>query len=216
MKDARLIAFDLDGTLTDPASGLVKSFTYALTRMGIECEDEKLLRSFIGPPLHDEWMRIYHFSEAEVTRALSYFHEYFGTKGWCDNLLYPGIPEMLDRLRAAGKKLMVATSKPEIYTYRILDLFDLSRRFDFIAGAESEKTRDKKWEVLAYGLSHFPAVPRDRCVMVGDRKYDAEGAARVGIPAIGVTWGHGSMEELTACGFASLARSPEELVDMLI
>lgn len=215
MKDYRLIAFDLDGTLTDPASGLVKSFAYALDRMHVNYGDRKNLLQFIGPPLHDEWKRVYGFSEEEADRALAYFHEYFSVKGWCDNRVYDGIPEMLGALRSAGKKMILATSKPENFAKMILDLFSLTPYFDGIYGAAGEKVRDKKWEVLAYGLSYFPDVPKTQCILVGDRKYDAEGAAVCGIDSLGVLYGHGTAEELAAAPFTAVVDTVAGIVDFL-
>lgn len=210
-----LILFDLDGTLSDPESGLIKSFSYALSRMGIDCSDREELRRFIGPPLYEEWQRVYGFSPAEAGQALDYFHEFFEVDGWCDNRMYEGIPEMLRALRDAGKKIALATSKPEKYAKRILRYFGISQYFDFEAGAYSDRIRDKKWEVLAYALEQFPSVPRERCVLVGDRKYDAEGAKICGIDAVGVLWGHGSREELMQKGMR-VFETPKELLSYLL
>ncbi len=210
-----LILFDLDGTLSDPESGLIKSFSYALSRMGIDCSDREELRRFIGPPLYEEWQRVYGFSPAEAGQALDYFHEFFEVDGWCDNRMYEGIPAMLCALRNAGKKIALATSKPEKYAKRILRYFGISQYFDFEAGAYSDRIRDKKWEVLAYALEQFPSVPRERCVLVGDRKYDAEGAKICGIDAVGVLWGHGSREELMQKGMR-VFETPKELLSYLL
>ena len=211
-----LILFDLDGTLTDPASGLVKSFSYALTRMGIDCSDTEALKRFIGPPLYDEWQRVYGFSAEESGRALDYFHEYYEVHGWCDNVMYDGIPALLGKLRAAGKKIVLATSKPERFAGKVLRLFDIHTYFDFEAGAYSDRIRDKKWEVLAYALEQFPDVPKEKCVLVGDRRYDAEGASICGIDSIGVSWGHGTARELAESGFVFVADTPDALARYLI
>lgn len=216
MSKYNLILFDLDGTLTDPESGLVKSFAYALSRMGIDCSDTQSLKRFIGPPLYDEWQRVYGFSPEESGLALDYFHEYYEVDGWCDNVMYQGIPELLAGLRSAGKRIALATSKPEVFAKKILRLFDISKFFDFEAGAYSDRIRDKKWEVLAYALEQFPDIPKEKCVLIGDRKYDAEGAALCGIDAIGVGWGHGGIEELSKSGFVAVLQTPEELLSYLL
>ena len=216
MSKYELILFDLDGTLTDPASGLVKSFSYALSRMGIDCSDAEGLKRFIGPPLYDEWQRVYGFTPEESGRALDLFHEYYEVKGWCDNVMYEGIPHLLSVLKAAGKRIVLATSKPERFAKKVLRLFEIHPYFDFEAGAYSDRIRDKKWEVLAYALEQFPSVPKERCVLVGDRKYDAEGARICGIDSIGVAWGHGSAEELSESGFVYVAETPEALAEYLI
>ena len=216
MSKYELILFDLDGTLTNPENGLVKSFSYALSRMGVDCSDTEGLKRFIGPPLFDEWQKVYGFSPEQAGLALDYFHEYFEVDGWCDNVMYAGIPSLLAGLRAAGKRIALATSKPEVFARKILRLFDISRYFDFEAGAYSDRIRDKKWEVLAYAMEQFPKIPKEKCVLIGDRMYDAEGARICGIDAIGVGWGHGSAEELAKSGFVATFQTPEELLDFLI
>lgn len=216
MSQYDLIVFDLDGTLSDPESGLLKSFSYALSRMGVDCSDTEALKRFIGPPLYEEWQRVYGFTPEQSGKALDYFHEYFEVDGWCDNRMYEGIPAMLGALRASGKRIALATSKPEKYAKMILRYFDIAQYFDFEAGAYSDRVRDKKWEVLSYALAQFPSVPKERCVLVGDRKYDAEGARICGIDCIGVLWGHGSREELMAGGFVRVFETPEELLSFLV
>ena len=216
MKKYDLILFDLDGTLTNPESGLIKSFAYALSRMGIDCSDRASLGRFIGPPLYDEWQRVYGFSPEESGRALDYFHEYYEKDGWCDNVMYEGIPALLSGLRVAGKRIALATSKPEVFAKKILRLFGISQYFDFEAGAYSDRIRDKKWEVLAYALEQFPNIPKEKCVLIGDRKYDSEGARICGIDAIGVLWGHGTEAELSESGFTAVFRSPQDLLTYLV
>lgn len=216
MAQYELILFDLDGTLSDPESGLIKSFSYALTRMGIDCSDKESLKRFIGPPLFEEWQHVYGFSPEEAGLALDYFHEYFEVEGWCDNRMYEGICAMLRALKAAGKRIALATSKPERYAKMITRYFGISEYFDFEAGAYSDRVRDKKWEVLAYALEQFPSVPREKCVLVGDRKYDAEGARICGIDALGVLWGHGSRKELEKSGCRAVFETPEALLSYLL
>ena len=184
--------------------------------MGVDCSDTEGLKRFIGPPLFDEWQKVYGFSPEQAGLALDYFHEYFEVDGWCDNVMYAGIPSLLAGLRAAGKRIALATSKPEVFARKILRLFDISRYFDFEAGAYSDRIRDKKWEVLAYAMEQFPKIPKEKCVLIGDRMYDAEGARICGIDAIGVGWGHGSAEELAKSGFVDTFQTPEALLDFLI
>ena len=216
MSKYELILFDLDGTLTNPESGLLNSFSYALSHMGVDCSDIDGLKRFIGPPLYDEWQKVYGFSPEDAGLALDYFHEYFEVDGWCDNVMYNGIPALLSGLRAAGKRVALATSKPEVFAKKILRLFDISRYFDFEAGAYSDRIRDKKWEVLAYAMEQFPEIPKEKCVLIGDRVYDAEGARLCGIDAIGVGWGHGSEKELAESGFVATFKTPEALLEYLL
>lgn len=216
MKQYDLIAFDLDGTLTDPASGLIGSFSHALGAMGVAFGDPRALVRYIGPPLYDAWRRDFGFSEEECERALAHFRDYYSVRGWCDNVVYPDVAYMLATLRAAGKKIALATSKPEFFARRILAHFGLSAHFDFIGGAEDERVRDKKWEVLSYTLEKFPDIPRERAVLVGDRMYDVEGARICGIDAIGVTYGYGTRVELSEAGASAIVDTPRALLALLL
>ncbi len=215
MKSYRLILFDLDGTLTDPTSGLVSSFAYALDKMGVDYGTRESLTRFIGPPLKEEWIRTFGFSEEEGELALALFREVFAARGWCDNRMFDGIPAMLDTLRAAGKKLALATSKPEIFARKILDLFGILDRFDFVGAATLDGSREKKSDVIEYALAHFPDIPRDAAILVGDRKYDAEGACTAGIDSLGVRYGCGAPEELSAAPFTAYADTVEEVARLL-
>lgn len=215
MKKYDYIAFDLDGTLTDPEVGLVKGFMYAFDRVGIKYDDPKALRRYIGPPLHEEWKREYGFTEEETARAIAIFREYYDQHGWAENRVYEGIVELLEALKAMGKTIVLATSKPENTARRIMSLFGLDKYFDFCGGASTSSTRDKKWEVLEYSLLSVGATDRSRCILIGDRKYDAEGASIYGIDSIGVLWGHGSEEEIVSSGFTYVAKTPDDVLNIL-
>ena len=209
-----VIAFDLDGTLTNPERGLISAFVYAFKRLGIYDGDREALKRYIGPPLYDEWQKDFGWSFEEASRAVDIFREYYNVYGWWDNEVYPGIKELLSALRASGKKLVVATSKPEITAKKVLSLFELDGYFDYIAGASMNGSEDLKWQILSRALRSVGGRPEDT-ILVGDRKYDAEGAARVGCDCLGVLWGHGSRDELEAAGFTSLADTPAEVLKIL-
>lgn len=212
MKRYELIAFDLDGTLTEPSEGLVASFAYALDRMAVDYGTRESLVRYIGPPLYTQWRQDYGFSVEEADRALAYFHDYYASRGWRENRVYDGIPALLERLRARGYRIALATSKPEHFARDILELFHLTPYFDRIVGAVDEKVREKKSEVLDFVLSSFPELARERCILVGDRVYDAEGAALCGIDSLGVLYGHGSREEIDAAGFTYVAETVEDIL----
>ena len=215
MKNYEYIFFDLDGTLTDPAHGLLDSFAYGLGKMGITWKDKTELKRFIGPPLYTEWQEVYGFTPEESSRALDFFTEYYQVYGWWDNTVYDGVRKMLSVLKKRGKKIILATSKPEFFARKILDLFDLAQYFDFIAGAIADKIRDKKWEVLQYAIDSVQPESLEKCLMIGDRKYDAEGAAICDVDALAVSYGHGTREELETAGFVAIASSPEEVCELL-
>ncbi|MBQ8880507.1 MAG: HAD hydrolase-like protein [Clostridia bacterium] len=214
MKKYDYIAFDLDGTLSDPEHGLIEGFIYAFKKMGVaDYGDRESLRRFIGPSLYVVWQEEFGFNSETVIEAIEKFREYYNIYGWWDNKVYGGVREMLATLKARGKKLILATSKPEDTAKKIMSLFELDKYFDFIGGAAGDN-RDHKWEVLSYSMRESGAVA-DNTVLVGDRMYDAEGAAKCGVDSLGVLWGHGSEEELKNAGFTYLAATPEELLELL-
>ncbi len=215
MKKYDFIAFDLDGTLTDPKNGLVLGFIYALDRMGVRKEARGDLCRFIGPPLYECWQSEFGFTPEESRRAIDIFREYYDVYGWCDNKVYPGIEKMLAELKSSGKTLALATSKPEETAKKVLKLFSLDKYFDFIAGALSGTERHTKSEVIDYCLENLGSPDKSICILVGDRMYDAEGAILSGIDSLGVLWGHGTEQEIMSSGFTLTAQTPDEVVNIL-
>ena len=220
MKKYDVIAFDLDGTLSDPASGLIQGFIYCFKKLGIAYENTEDLRKYIGPSLYDEWQEDFGFTPQEANDAIEVFREYYNIYGWWDNEIYEGIHEMLGSLKSAGKKVVLATSKPLDTAKKVLELFGLTKYFDFIGGAVSHQN-DQKWQVLNWSLSSVGVDLNDlksleKCILVGDRKYDAEGAKICGIDSMGVLYGHGTEEEIYASGFTHVAHTVKEISEKLI
>ena len=214
-----IVAFDLDGTLSDPAKGLVDGFVYAFRKMGIDYGEREALKRFIGPPLIETWMPEFGFSFEEAERAVILFREFYNIYGWWDNTIYEGIPELLAELKRRGKTVVLTTSKPEDTALDVLNLFDIRKYFDFVGGASSHKTRERKSEVIDYvlesvGIDKSPEA-RSRVVLVGDRVYDAVGAAECGIDSVGVLWGHGSAEEIAESGFTYKAKTPADVLEIV-
>lgn len=215
-----VIAFDLDGTLSDPARGLIQGFVYCFKKLGLPYENEESLRKYIGPSLYEEWQEDFGFTPKEANDAIELFREYYNIYGWWDNTLYEGIPEMLGTLKRAGKKIVLATSKPLDTAKKILEMFDLTKYFDFIGGAVNHQN-DQKWQVLNWALSSVGVdlndqASKEKCILVGDRKYDAEGAKICGIDSMGVLYGHGTIEEMEASGFTLLVNSVLDISKTLI
>lgn len=207
--------FDLDGTLTDSAEGIVNSVIYALSTYGIEETDRDALKSFVGPPLIDSFMRRYGFSKEKAEEALARFRVRFTKIGIFENSLYEGIPQVLAKIKARGDRVILATSKPEVFARRILDHFDLTRFFDHICGANLEEdTRVEKEEVLLYALETSGADPRDS-FMIGDRKYDMESGKKLGLSTVGVLYGYGTRAELSLAGADVICETVEELKEAL-
>lgn len=212
------ILFDLDGTLTDPEEGITRSVQYALNHYGIQERDRKKLIPFIGPPLRESFMKFYGFSWEQAGEAVWVYREYFARQGIFENRVISGAKEMLNELKAAGRKLYVATSKPEIYARQILEHFQMDGAFSFIGGADMEETRVKKADVIRYVL-HEAGIPdeeKGRTVMVGDREHDIEGAKENGISSVGVLVGYGSAQELEEAGADWIVQDLEELTRLLL
>lgn len=205
------LLFDLDGTLTDPGIGITNSVAYALEKYGIKTDDRTQLYKFIGPPLQDSFEQFYGFSQEEAKMAVQYYREYYKEKGIFENKLYDGMEHLLQSLCEAGKKLFVATSKPEAFAVQILKYFSLNQYFTYIAGSNMDGTRSKKEEVIAYALKAGKIQDLSSAVMIGDREYDVTGAKKAGIASIGALFGYGSRKELEAAGADALAESPKDI-----
>lgn len=206
--------FDLDGTLTDPGEGITRSVAYALSFFGIEVKDRTTLYPFIGPPLVDSFSTFYGFSPEQARQAVGRYREYFSRQGIFENELYPGIKELLGNLKRHGVRILLASSKPELYARKILEHFQLLPFFDFVAAATMDDTRSKKTDVVRYALETCGISP-DRAVMIGDRYHDIDGAKDNALESIGVLWGYGSREELSAAGATRLAESVPQLASLL-
>ncbi|MDD3361640.1 MAG: HAD family hydrolase [Hespellia sp.] len=208
------ILFDLDGTLTDPGEGITKSVAYALHKWGIEVKDRTTLYKFIGPPLIQSFEKFYGFSSEKAMLTTSYFQEYFRDKGIFENEIYPDTQDLLQKLKASGKKLMVATSKPEEFAVRVLEYFQIDSYFDVVAGAMMDETRTKKSEVIAYALEKAGVTDLSGLVMIGDREHDVIGAKEVGIDSIGVLYGYGDRAELEQAGATYIAENATEILSL--
>lgn len=215
----KVILFDLDGTLTDSAPGMVKSIKYMLDHYGIEHPDDETFRTFFGPPLADMCQQHFGMDEEQSQAAVWKYRERYNDIGLFENDVYPGIREVLDTLVALDDKpvLAVATSKPTVASTRILEHFDLAKYFDFIGGAAQDRSRDTKALVIEHTLAALDVDPkRADIVMVGDREHDVKGAAAHGIPTIGVLWGYGSEHELKAAGAVMTVPTPAQLGRVLL
>ncbi len=210
----RFILADLDGTLTDPGIGITNSIMYALRKFGIEVADRSELYRFIGPPLAEEIQKVYGFSKEDSFLALEYYREYFAKDGLFENEVYDGIPEALEILKASGRKLILATSKPEVYSVQILEHFDLMKYFDFVAGATMDSSRVRKNDVIAYAVDTF-GIRKEEALMIGDRENDIRGAAENGIRPLGALYGYGSYEELYEAGARDFVKIPGEIPETI-
>ena len=207
---AQLVIFDLDGTLTDSAEGIVASFLHALSHIGAAVPDGDLAARIVGPPM-DDTLRSMKLGEV-AEEAIAAFRAEYGARGWAMNTLFDGIESLLADLRAAGVRLAVATSKLEPTARRILAHFGLDQHFEVIAGASPDGSRKTKVEVLAHALAQLEPLP-ERVLMVGDRSHDVDGAAAHGIDTVVVGWGYGHAD--FADGFSDTGVTHAATIDEL-
>lgn len=207
------VFFDLDGTLTDPKEGFVKSVQLALSTLNIELESGCNLETYIGPPLHETFKKLCG-SDSTAAKAISLYRERYASTGLFENKPYDGIHACLDRLGGMTASMHVVTSKPTIFSKQIIEHFELDQYFDAVYGSNLDGTLSDKTELLAQVLESESILPRD-AVMIGDRRFDMIGAKNHGIPALGVLWGYGSEEELTRAGADGLCSHPAEIYDQI-
>ncbi|MDE7405875.1 MAG: HAD family hydrolase [Clostridiales bacterium] len=208
------ILFDLDGTLTDSFDGITNSALYALHKMGVTKYNKSNLNFFVGPPLYDSFGKIFDGDEQKVERAITLYREYFADRGWKENSVYDGVPQMLQRLNDMGKTLIVATSKPELFARRIAEHFDLAKYFVFVAGASMDSSRTKKAAVIDYAIAST-GIDKADTIMIGDRNHDIFGAKQCGLKSMGVLYGYGDLQEHTAAGADYIADTPQDVVKIL-
>ena len=211
---AKYILFDLDGTLTDSGLGIVNCVKYALDKLNVSYVGTAL-NKFVGPPLVESFKEEFNFSQKQAEKCVEIYRERFKDIGIFENVLYDGVEECLKTLKKNGKKIILATSKPEVFAKRILEHFKIDCYFDFVVGSLLNHTRDDKAEVIEYAVKEFNVNVSD-AVMVGDRKFDALGAAKNNLSAVGVLWGYGSEKELLEAGVIKNCRTVSELTEFLL
>ena len=208
----KTILFDLDGTLTDSGEGIINCAILALEHFGLPIPDRETLRVFVGPPLHETFIK-FGVPADKADEAVAVYRSRYVPIGMFENAPYPGIRELLDALKKQGHKLYVATSKPEWMAQEILKKFQLDSYFDLICGATMATSRTEKSQVIAYLLEQTGDV--SHAIMVGDTKYDVIGASAHSIPTIGVSWGYGTVEDMQNAGAAAIAYTTQELLELL-
>ena len=211
------ILFDLDGTVTDPKEGITRSVAYALEHFGIKVEDLDTLTNFIGPPLLESFSSFCGLSDEDSRTAVSKYRERYSVTGWAENVPYDGIAELLADLKKAGKRISLATSKPEEFAVKILEHFDLAQYFDLICGAPMNAPKGHgKVDVIEDALKRLGITERSGVLMVGDRLHDIEGAHKANIPCAGVLFGYGDRAEHEKYGADYIAEDMDELRRLLL
>lgn len=210
----KYIFFDLDGTLTASAPGIIESIKYGLAQADIYETDEDVLQSFIGPPLVPAFMEAYGISYEQADFCLQKYREFFEVSGIFNNSAYPGIVEVAAELQRRGYKLAIATSKPLIYAEQIAEHFEFAEYFDYIAGPGLDGSLPTKADVINDALAHFGITEEEKntVLMIGDRKQDMYGAKQCNIPALGVLYGYGSEAELLESGADYIAAEVKDII----
>ena len=209
----KTILFDLDGTLTDSGEGIINCVIYALERFGLPIPARESLRYFVGPPLHESFIK-QGVPANRAEEAVAVYRERYVPTGMFENTPYPGVRELLEKLTAQGHTLYVASSKPEWMCVQILEHFELAKYFTQICGATMDTSRTNKEAVIEYLIQENGKT--HNMVMVGDTKFDVLGAKVHGIPCIGVSWGYGAVAEMLDAGAASIAETMDDLTQLLL
>lgn len=206
------VFFDLDGTLTDSAPGIINAFKYMGQKLDLPTFSLEQYQDMIGPPLVETLKVKYRLANPnEIKKAISVYQEYYGKRGMFENTVYPHIPESLTTLKDAGYSLYIATAKPEPMAKVIVDHFGLSQYFDGVYGATlDEKTRSDKATILKYAINEINQ-PATQGVMVGDRGTDMSGATVNHLTGVGVLYGFGSRNELKDAGAKTIAKTTRDV-----
>lgn len=210
----RYLFFDFDGTLYDTVEGIIRCVQYALRKRGMDAPLDSL-RCFAGPPLDDMFMEKFGFTREDAEQAVRDFRERYVPIGLYESRPFPGLKDLLRDLHAAGYRLAVTTSKPQVLAEELLRREDLHDLFDCICGAAEEGEGNAKWRVLRRAMERLHA-PEGESVLIGDTKYDVAGAKRCGIPCIGVGYGYAAEGELEQAGADAVAADLDALRGMLL
>lgn len=209
-----VVLFDFDGTLADTKPAIVAVARHVLAEWGLTDEEIGDAGRLVGPPFPAAFSQVYGMSEADAAEVTRRYRAIYNNLGPETYPLFPGVPELLDELRAHGRRLALATSKNDALARRMVRDQGIEGRFDAVVGKVRDG-RGAKRIIISDALAALGAAP-DEAVMVGDRFYDVEGALEVGLPCVGVLFGTATREELEGAGAAAVVGSCEELAGVLL
>ncbi|WP_310619430.1 HAD hydrolase-like protein [Flexibacterium corallicola] len=209
------LLFDLDGTLTNPFTGITSSIQYAMNKLGHPHVDARDLHFTIGPPLSESFSILLDSQdEKRIQKAITLYRERYANIGLYENEVYEGIPELLQGLKSEGYRMLLCTSKPRVFAEKILKYFTLTQYFTRIYGCELDGTFGHKPDLLRHIIEQEALIPQN-AVMIGDRKHDLLAARENNVAAIGVSWGFGSVEELRYHKAEVIVDSPKTLGEVI-
>ena len=200
MKDYDFYLFDFDGTLCDTTEGIFNSIIYSLDCYGIKETDLKKLEFFVGPPLFESYKTVYGVSDEDAKYLIEKYRERYKTKAAEESRIYDGVKNMLEALKARGKKIAVASSKPKLFVDEISQYHDIYKYYDFVSAEDFKNNRSSKKELINACLDYFGNPDKSTVLMVGDRFYDIDGAKASGVDSAGAVYGFGTEEELKNAG----------------
>ena len=216
MENFEYIFFDFDGTIMNTSEGVFEGFDRVREYFNIELEDKSVYNTMIGPPLYESFDRVFHLTGKELEKGIEVFHDYYTPIGLYKCKLYDEVAPLIKKLKAAGKKIYVATSKPEVYARQLLQKFGIDSLFDFIGGVDMEGVRRDKIDVIRYVMdtNNLNDV-KDQCLMLGDTHYDIDGAKLAGLKSMGILWGFGSEKSLRESGADYIAKDATHVYEIL-
>lgn len=227
MRKYKFLLFDLDGTVSESAPGIVKGVKHSLEAVGITENDPEVLKTFIGPPLNVQYKKLYNMSDEDIVKAVTAFREVYETEGILDCAPYEGLDKLFQKAKEEGCILCVASSKPEPFVIQIMENFGFAPHFTVISGSRIGDELDKravasqKTRIILKTLSLLEEKGftkeemEGKTVMIGDTFYDIDGAKDTHLPSVGVTYGYGSEKELKNSGADFIVHSVSELEELL-
>lgn len=216
MKTYDYILFDLDGTITDSKPGIINCIKYALDGKGIMHPADNIFDKMVGPPFRVSMKEFLGLDMPMIEQLITLYRGKYEVDGWRQCKIYDGVTDMLDALKAAGKHLAIATSKPIKFTDIMVRELGLLKYFDFVGGASSDASRDSKADVINHVLEKLGVEDKSKVLMVGDRLYDIEGAKLCGVECAAVMWGYGSEEEFKQYGADYILDKPCDIVNFVV
>jgi phosphoglycolate phosphatase len=212
MKDYDYYLFDFDGTLCDTTEGIFNSIIYSLDCYGIKETDLKKLEFFVGPPLFESYKTVYGVSDEDAKYLIEKYRERYKTKAAQESRIYDGVKNMLEALKARGKKIAVASSKPKLFVDEISQYHDIYKYYDFVSAETFKNNHSSKKELINACLEYFGNPDKSKVIMVGDRFYDIDGAKASGVDSAGAVYGFGTEKELKNAGATYILHTPDDLL----
>ena len=211
MKNYDYYLFDFDGTLCDTTEGIFNSIIYSLDCYGIKETDLKKLEFFVGPPLFESYKTVYGASDEDAKYLIEKYRERYKTKAAQESRIYDGVKNMLEALKARGKKIAVASSKPKLFVDEISQFHDIYKYYDFVSAETFKNNHSSKKELINACLEYFGNPDKSKVIMVGDRFYDIDGAKASGVDSAGAVYGFGTEKELKNAGATYILHTPDDL-----